>query len=122
MLFNLTNYFKLTAKHFPNLAACFLSLSGIIRRNHVPQRLFLILYGYCIKFLIGTKLMYTDNKTVRNPAYHAKLRLLIPARMSIIVLSGTPVILESSIILISSYIKKSIYSLYALTQYNLILL
>ncbi len=35
----------------------------------------IFLYGYGILFLIGTKFMDTDAKSVRNPAYHAKLRL-----------------------------------------------
>ena len=35
----------------------------------------IFLYGYGILFLIGTKFMDADAKSVRNPAYHAKLRL-----------------------------------------------
>ncbi len=35
----------------------------------------IFLYGYCILFLIGTKLMDADAKSVRYPAYYTKFRL-----------------------------------------------
>ncbi len=60
---------------FQNGMYQFLQFHTVNLADYNQFRKGIFLYGYCILFLIGTKLMHTDTKPVRNPAYYANLRL-----------------------------------------------